>query len=167
VHLVAVVSDTHMPARARALPADCVERLLRADLIVHAGDHADAASVAALQALGPPVVAVHGNVDTEEVRRLLPEVARVRVGTLEIGVVHDAGPAAGRLGRMRRRFPQAGLVIFGHSHIPLVERDAGGFTILNPGSPTDRRRQPVHTMAEVRVDDAGGVAVEVVTVGAP
>lgn len=163
---IAVISDTHMPARARALPDDCLARLGAADLIVHAGDHSDAASLRALQAIGPPVVAVHGNVDTEDVRALLPAVARVRIADgCEMAVTHDAGPAHGRLARLRRRFPEARLVVFGHSHVPLVETDADGFTILNPGSPTDRRRQPRHTMAEVEVTGSGPPAVRIVPVG--
>lgn len=146
---VGVISDTHMPRKAQVLPDACVTLLRGCDLIVHAGDHCDAASLVALRAIGPPVVAVHGNVDGEDLRRALPATATVQVAGHVLAVVHDAGPAAGRLARLRRRFPEAGVVVFGHSHIPLVERADDGFLILNPGSPTDRRRQPRHTMARL------------------
>jgi len=164
---ICVISDTHMPRRAHTLPAACRARLARADLVIHAGDHSDAASLAALRAIGPPVVAVHGNVDGEDLRRALPATAGVEAAGLRIAVVHDAGPAAGRLARMRRRFPDAGLVVFGHSHIPLVERAPDGFAILNPGSPTDRRRHPHHTMAEVEVAPGAAPRIAIVTLDGP
>jgi putative phosphoesterase len=109
----------------------------------------------ALEALGPPVLAVHGNVDSRELRRALPAQRIVEADGARIGMVHDAGPAAGRLERLRRRFPGCAAVVFGHSHIPLLEVAPDGFAIFNPGSPTDRRRQPVHTMGTAEV--AGGV----------
>jgi putative phosphoesterase len=92
------------------------------------------------------VAAVHGNVDSAELRRRLPERRVVEAGGCRIGMLHDAGPAHGRLERLRRAFPDADAVVFGHSHIPLHERAPDGFAIFNPGSPTDRRRQPHHTM---------------------
>jgi predicted phosphodiesterase len=98
------------------------------------------------------VAAVHGNVDTPELRALLPETRVVEAGGARIAMVHDAGPATGRLERMRRRFPDAAAVVFGHSHVPLREQAPDGFQILNPGSPTDRRRQPQHTMGEITVE---------------
>jgi putative phosphoesterase len=159
--LLAIISDTHLPKGARRLPERCVEALRGADLILHAGDLSTAALLGQLRALGPPVVAVHGNVDSEELRRTLPEEAVVDAAGVEIVVVHDAGPARGRLARMRRRFPTAAAVVFGHSHVPLHEQD-GGFQIFNPGSPTERRRSPVHTMGVAYVAD-GRVAFELVT----
>ena len=110
-----------------------------------------------LEALGPPVAAVHGNVDEPAVRARLPaERARGRPAAPGSRLVHDAGPARGRLERLRRRFPGADAVVFGHSHIPLHERDAAaGFQIFNPGSPTDRRRQPRHTMGAADVGPDG------------
>jgi uncharacterized protein len=155
---VAVISDTHMPRRGTALPPACLERLAGADLIVHAGDHSDLDAVRRLRALGPPVVAVHGNVEEAAVRASLPGTAEVEVDGLLLAVLHDAGPEAGRLGRMRRRFPRAGAVVFGHSHIPLHEVGEDGLVLLNPGSPTDRRRQPRHSMAELVV--SGGAVRE-------
>jgi putative phosphoesterase len=161
--LLAVISDTHLPRGDRALPAACVERLRGADLILHAGDFVTAAVLADLRALGPPVQAVHGNVDDEQVRRMLPSARLVDAGGARIAMTHDAGPAGGRLERLRRRFADADAVVFGHSHIPLHERDErSGFQIFNPGSPTDRRRQPVHTMGLARVGDAGELAFELI-----
>ena len=151
--LVAVVSDTHLPRGRRALPDACVERLRGADLILHAGDFSTVGVLRQLEALGPPVAGVHGNVDEPALRRLLPERRVVEVGEARIAMVHDAGPAKGRFARARAWFPDAHAVVFGHSHIPLHERDPrDGFQIFNPGSPTDRRRQPVHTMGMARVE---------------
>jgi uncharacterized protein len=166
--LLAVISDTHLPRGSRALPDACVARLRSADLILHAGDFVTAEVLADLRALGPPVEAVHGNVDDARVRRLLPSARLVRAGGVGIAMLHDAGPATGRLERLRRRFPDAEAVVFGHSHIPLHERDAGGgaFQIFNPGSPTDRRRQPSHTMGMAKVGEDGGVTFELVELGA-
>lgn len=152
---VAIISDTHIPSKAAALPAACLERLREADLILHAGDVSDAATLAVLGSLGAPLVAVRGNVEEPEVRRRLGETEEVDAAGLRIGLVHDAGPEAGRRARLRRRFPGADLVVFGHSHIPLLDRDDDGFAIMNPGSPTDRRRQPRCSMAEIALDEAG------------
>ncbi len=123
-----------------------------ADLVLHAGDLSTAEVLEELRALGPPVAAVHGNIDSAEVRRILPERQVVDAAGARIGLVHDAGPAQGRLGRMRMAFPECDAVVFGHSHIPLHEEE-DGFQIFNPGSPTDRRRQPRHSMGLARVTD--------------
>jgi len=160
---LAIVADTHLPRGSRALPEACVERLRGADAILHAGDFTALAVLRELEALGPPVHAVHGNVDGPDLRALLPEARIVPAAGARIAMVHDAGPAAGRLARMRRRFPGAEAVVFGHSHIPLHER-AGAFEIFNPGSPTDRRRQPTHTMGMATVRD-GRLAFELVDLG--
>jgi len=149
---LAIISDTHLPRRARALPAACVARLRAADLIVHAGDFVVRSVLDEIEALGPPVVAVHGNQDDGELRELLPAERTIETGGARIGLIHDAGAARGRLERMRRRFPDCEAVIFGHSHIPLHEQAPDGFQIFNPGSPTDRRRQPEHTMGVAAVD---------------
>jgi uncharacterized protein len=133
-------------------------RMRSADLIVHAGDISTAEMLSEIEALGPPVVAVHGNTDTEELRSRLPEAHVVELDGIRLAVVHDAGPSKRRLERMRLRFPDAGAVVFGHSHIPLHE-ERDGFQIFNPGSPTDRRRQPRHTMGIARVED-GRIAFE-------
>lgn len=149
---IAVISDTHLPRRGLVgLPPACRAALAGADLVIHAGDLADMQALAMLRALGPPLVAVHGNADDAAVRAALPASAQVEVLGLTIAVTHDGGPEKGRLRRLRRRFPDAGAVVFGHSHIPLHQVEEDGFLILNPGSPTDRRRQPRHSMAEIRV----------------
>ena len=158
--LIAVISDTHLPRGARRIPDACLERLRAADLILHAGDFVSLAALEELRGLGPPLHAVHGNVDEESLRRLLPGATEVQTGGARIGMLHDAGPATGRLERMRRRFPRADAVVFGHSHIPLHE-EADGFQIFNPGSPTDRRRQPIHTTGLARVED-GRISFEIV-----
>ena len=153
---LAVVADTHLPRGSRRLPQACVERLRAADLVLHAGDFSTAAVLDELEALGPPVAAVHGNVDEPALRERLPSERVVVAGGARIGLIHDAGPARGRLERLRRRFPRADAVVFGHSHIPLHEVDAArGFQIFNPGSPTDRRRQPRHTMGAAEVGPDG------------
>lgn len=152
---IAVISDTHLPARGRTLPPDCIERLAGADLIIHAGDWSDLATVRLVRGLGPPVVGVHGNVDEQAVRRALPATATTEAAGVRIAVVHDAGSAARRREALRRRFPEARIVVFGHSHIPLLDTAPDGFMIVNPGSPTDRRRQPRHTMAMIELRDGG------------
>jgi len=158
--LIALISDTHMPRGARRLPAACVEWIARADLVLHAGDFTSATTLAEIELIGPQLLAVYGNVDGEELRRRLPAERTVDAGGARIALTHDAGPAEGRLARMRRRFPEADACVFGHSHIPLHE-ESDGFQIFNPGSPTERRRSPHHTMGLVRVGD-GGVAFELV-----
>ena len=151
---LAIIADTHLPRGRRRLPDACVARLRAADLILHAGDLVEESVLDELLALGPPVHAVHGNVDAPAVVARLPERTIVEVAGVRIGMVHDAGPARGRLERQRAAFPDCAAVVFGHSHIPLHERSFdAAFQLLNPGSPTDRRRQPVHTMAD-------GVVVE-------
>jgi uncharacterized protein len=152
--LIAVISDTHMPRGARRLPRVCVERIAAADLLLHAGDFSTLEVLRELEAIGPPLAGVHGNVDSAELRRLLPEERVVEAEGARIGLLHDAGPRTGRLERMRRRFGErADVVVFGHSHLPLHERADDGFQILNPGSPTERRRAPAHTMGLIRLAD--------------
>jgi putative phosphoesterase len=133
-----------------------------ADLIVHAGDFTTEEVLTDIEALGPPVVAVHGNVDSLELQRRLPPEQVVELDGISIGVVHDGGPSRGRLERLRRRFPGAAAVVFGHSHMPLLERAPDGFQIFNPGSPTERRRAPAHTMGIARVE-RGSVSLEHLT----
>ena len=150
---VAVVADTHLPRGSRRLPDACLHRLAAADLILHAGDVTVRAALAELEAIGPPVTAVRGNADEPELAALLPEQAIVEVGGARIGLVHVPGPRAGREARLVARFPDCGAVVYGHTHVPQVER-WGGVWILNPGSPTERRRAPAWSMLELRV--AGG-----------
>jgi uncharacterized protein len=147
--LLAIVSDTHATT-LRRVPPGCLERLAAADLILHLGDFTEPAVLEELLALGPEVAAVHGNVDTPELRRMLPEARIVQADGARLALVHDAGPARGRLERLRARFPEADAVLFGHSHMPLHER-RDDFQIFNPGSPTQRRKAPAHTMGLARV----------------
>jgi uncharacterized protein len=152
--LIAVISDTHLPRGTRRLPDACVERIAAADLLLHAGDFSTLDVLRELERIGPPVAGVHGNVDSAELCRLLPEERVVEAGGIRVAMLHDAGPRAGRLERMRRRFGErADIVVFGHSHMPLHERAGDGFQILNPGSPTERRRAPTHTMGLIHVEN--------------
>ena len=148
---IAILADTHMPRGSRRLPALCLSHMRRADLIVHAGDFIAAAVLVELESIGPPVAAVYGNVDEEALQEKLPEERVVDVAGARLGVVHDAGPARGRLDRLRRRLPGADAVVFGHSHLPLHER-VGDFEIFNPGSPTERRRAPHRSMGLATVE---------------
>jgi putative phosphoesterase len=154
---VAILSDTHFPRRGRRLSPAVLEHLEGATAIVHAGDLCDAEALEELLAVGPPVHVVLGNND-DALEERLPEQLSVTIAGMRIGIVHDAGPRAGRLNRMRRRFPRHDAVIFGHSHIPLHERaDEDGFQIFNPGSATDHRgRWPVHTVGELVIRDGAG-----------
>jgi putative phosphoesterase len=148
--LIAVIADTHLPRGTRRLPDACVERLRHADLILHAGDFTSVAFLEELRGLGPPVEAVYGNMDEPALRASLPKELVVEAEAARIGIVHIPGPAAGREARLAARFPGCDAVVYGHTHIPQVER-TGETWILNPGSPTERRRAPVHTMLELRV----------------
>lgn len=139
-----------MPKGSRSLPDECVERLRGADLILHAGDVVSAAFLAELRALGPPVEAVYGNMDDVALRSSLPMERIVEVGETRIGLVHIPGPLAGREKRLVARFPGCGAVVYGHTHVPQVGRHEGVW-ILNPGSPTERRRSPTRTMLELTV----------------
>ncbi|HEU5214156.1 MAG TPA: metallophosphoesterase family protein, partial [Gaiellaceae bacterium] len=144
------ISDTHLPRGARRIPEACLERLRASELILHAGDVTAASVLAELEAIGPPVHAVHGNMDDAELRELLPEARVVDVGGLRIGMTHDPGPGAGREERLLRRFPGCAAVVYGYTHQPQLER-VGEVWILNPGSPTERRRAPSHTMLVLEV----------------
>jgi putative phosphoesterase len=158
---LAVISDTHMPRARRRLP---VAHLVGADAILHAGDLMERSVLEELEALGPPVHAVHGNVDEPWLQARLPLERTLELAGVRIAMLHDAGPARGRLERLRRRFPEADAVIFGHSHIPLHETGADGLQIFNPGSPTDKRRQPAHTLGIAHVRD-GRVTFELIRLG--
>jgi putative phosphoesterase len=159
---IAIISDTHMPRGDRAIPPGCLDRCREADAILHAGDLSDVSVLELLRALGPPVHAIHGNVDTAAVRALLPPRVERRFQGVRLGMIHAPGPTAGRLERLRAAFPDCQAVVFGHTHMPEhAERD--GFQIFNPGSPTERRRAPVHTMGMARIVD-GAVTFELIVV---
>lgn len=147
---VVAIADTHAPRRWRGCPPAVADALSGADLILHAGD---LCTVAVLDELAEyaPVHAVVGNNDRPEVlARGLPETLILDLDGLSVGMIHDAGPAKGRPARLRRRFPEADLVVFGHSHIPL-DQTGDGVRIFNPGSPTDRRRQPHGTVGVLEI----------------
>ncbi|KLL10829.1 metallophosphoesterase family protein [Protofrankia coriariae] len=145
-----LLADTHVPARARDLPAPVWAAVDDVDIVVHSGDWIDVALVEQLRARAPHLIGCFGNNDGPEIRKLLPEVARADLDGVRTVVVHETGTATNRNQRISLRYPDADLVVFGHSHIPwdaTVERPDGGgpVRLLNPGSPTDRRRQPHHT----------------------
>ena len=160
---VVALADTHAPRRWKSCPAAVAEQLRRADLILHAGD---VCTVAVLDELSgyAPVLAVLGNNDGPDVAEWgAPETLQADLDGLRVAMLHDSGATPGRLRRMRLRFPDAGLVVFGHSHIPLDE-SGDGLRILNPGSPTDRRRQPVGTMAVLTIESGHLVEARIVPV---
>jgi putative phosphoesterase len=160
---VAVLSDTHAPRHWKACPPEVARRLDGVDLILHAGDVCQATVLEELAAFAP-VRAVLGNNDGPDVAAWgAPDTLRLDLDGLPAAMVHDAGPAPGRPRRLRRRFPGAELVVFGHSHIPL-DLTADGVRIFNPGSPTDRRRQPRGTMGLLRVEDGRLVEAGIVPV---
>jgi uncharacterized protein len=149
---VAVLSDTHSPRRWKRCPSAVAEVLLGADVILHAGDVCTAATLDELSAFAP-VHAVLGNNDGPDVAAWgAPETLEVVLDGLPVAMIHDSGPRTGRPARLRRLFPHAALVVFGHSHIPMDETHDGQ-RIFNPGSPTDRRRQPHATMGELVIGD--------------
>jgi len=153
---VVVLSDTHAPRRWRVCPPQVAGHLRRADLILHAGDVCTAGVLDELSGYAP-VRAVLGNNDGPDVAAWgAPPALELDVGGLAVAMVHDSGPATGRAARLRRQFPGAALVVFGHSHIPL-DQEAWKFRIFNPGSPTDRRRQPQGTIGLLRIE-AGELA---------
>jgi putative phosphoesterase len=150
--LIAVLGDTHMPKGGRRMPDRCAELIGESEAVLHTGDFFGIGTLREIEALCPgPVHAVHGNVDDAELRELLPETLEVELAGARIAMIHDAGGAKGRVGRMRRRFPDADAVVYGHSHLPLHEEE-DGFQIFNPGSPTERRRAPRHSMGLLRTE---------------
>ena len=154
--LAVVLADTHIPRRARALPEGLSPYLRQADLVLHAGDLLQAPVLDELSAYAP-VFAVRGNVDLPEVN--LPEIHEFSFGGARIAIIHDSGRKEGRRKRLKKRFPEARAIIFGHSHVPFME-DEDGLLLLNPGSPTDRRRQPHHTFALLWAEE-GSVWAEI------
>jgi putative phosphoesterase len=154
IRLVAM-SDTHLPRRAKDLPAALWETVDAADLVVHAGDWCTADLLDALEARSARLLAVAGNNDGPELWARLPEVARAEIGGLRIAVVHETGASAGRERRCAAAYPDTDVLFFGHSHIPWDTTADTGLRLLNPGSPTDRRRQPHHTYLTARIRDGG------------
>ncbi|MFD6757609.1 metallophosphoesterase family protein [Streptomyces roseolus] len=155
-----LVSDTHVPLRARRLPDELLRETDRADAVIHAGDWVDVATLDLMEGRAQRLIGVFGNNDGADLRERLPEVARVELGGLRFGVVHETGPARGREARCAALYPDLDVLVFGHSHIPWDSEAPGGLRLLNPGSPTDRRRQPHRTFMTCAVAD--GVLGEVV-----
>lgn len=149
---VLLISDTHVPGRARALPTAVLHAADAADLIIHAGDWVAASVLDELSAHGE-VLGVHGNNDGPDLRARLPEVARREIDGLRFAVVHETGQKSGRGSRMDAAYPDTDVLVFGHSHIPWNTVSPRGMRLLNPGSPTDRRRQPACTMMTLTVQD--------------
>jgi putative phosphoesterase len=155
-----LLADTHVPRRARDLPVQVWDEVEQADLVVHAGDWVDVALLDALEARAARLLACWGNNDGPELRARLPEVARLEVEELRLGVVHETGAAAGRERRADAMHPDVDVLLFGHSHIPWDTTTPRGMRLLNPGSPTDRRRQPHCTY--LTADVTGGALSHVV-----
>jgi putative phosphoesterase len=148
-----LISDTHVPKRARDLPAPVWAEVDRADVVVHAGDWVEASLLDALETRSQRLIACWGNNDGTELRRRLPERADATLGGLRFTVVHETGAATGREARMAKQYPDTDVLVFGHSHIPWDTTAKTGLRLLNPGSPTDRRRQPYCTYMTATVDN--------------
>ena len=160
-----VLADTHAPRRWRRCPLVVAEYLRGADLILHAGDVCTASLLDELSGYAP-VRVVRGNNDGPDVAAWgALETLELDLAGLAVAMVHDSGPTAGRSARLRRRFPAARLVLFGHSHIPL-DQAGDGIRIFNPGSPTDRRRQPQGTLGLLHIDDGLLIEARIITVDA-
>jgi putative phosphoesterase len=149
-----LIADTHVPTRARSLPPAVWEAVAQADVVVHAGDWVVPSLLDELQERAARLVACWGNNDGDELRRRLPERADVTLEGLRFTVVHETGASGGRDARMARLYPDTDVLVFGHSHIPWDATAATGLRLLNPGSPTDRRRQPFCTYITATVSEA-------------
>ncbi|WP_292762174.1 metallophosphoesterase [Microbacterium sp. UBA3486] len=147
-----LLADTHVPKRAKRLPDAVLRAVDDADIVVHAGDWVDTATLDLLESRARVLHGVFGNNDGDELRTRLPEVARFAVEGVEVAVVHETGPSRQREARMDAAFPGTDLLVFGHSHIPWDTVSPAGMRLLNPGSPTDRRRLPVCTMMRVGIE---------------
>lgn len=156
---VLLIADTHVPKRARDLPPELWEAVERADVVLHAGDWVSNDLLDALEQRARRLIGVFGNNDGPALRARLPEVARANLGGLRFAVIHETGAAAGREQRCARQFPDVDVLVFGHSHIPWDTIAGTGLRLLNPGSPTDRRRQPHCTWMTAEV--VGGELNEV------
>ncbi|MEU8222544.1 metallophosphoesterase [Kribbella sp. NPDC048915] len=148
-----LISDTHLPVRAKKLPAPVWEAVDDADVVIHAGDWVSVDLLDELESRAARLIGCWGNNDGPELRARLPEVARVTLEGLELAVVHETGPAQGRETRCEAAYPGLDLLVFGHSHIPWDTTTPGGLRLLNPGSPTDRRRQPYCTYQTATITD--------------
>jgi uncharacterized protein len=150
-----LIADTHVPKRARELPGRVWDEVARADVVIHAGDWVDVALLDQLESKAERLVACWGNNDGPALRARLPERADVELSGVRFTVVHETGAAAGREARMANQYPDTDVLVFGHSHIPWDTTATTGLRLLNPGSPTDRRRQPYCTYMTADLDDGG------------
>ena len=148
-----LIADTHVPKRARDLPEQVWDEVDDADVVIHAGDWVDPELLDTLEARSRRLVACWGNNDGDELRARLPERADATLGGVRFTVVHETGASGGRDARMAKAYPDTDVLVFGHSHIPWDTTAATGLRLLNPGSPTDRRRQPFCTYMTAVVDD--------------
>src|SRR6266511_1088940 len=155
-----LTADTHVPKRAKDLPAALWRAIDAADVVVHAGDWVDVALLDAIEVRAARLIGVVGNNDGPALSARLPEVARAELDGLKLAVVHETGPATGRERRCAHRFGDCDVLVFGHSHIPWDTVAPSGLRLLNPGSPTDRRRQPTGTYLTATITDGALVAVE-------
>lgn len=162
-----LVSDTHVPKRARALPDQVWAAVADADVVFHAGDWVTAELLDDFERRSRRLVGVYGNNDGADLRQRLPETVSVSLVGVRFSMIHETGPAKGREERCEALFPDADVLVFGHSHIPWDTTTAGGLRLLNPGSPTDRRRQPVCTYMTAAVDNGRLLEVELVEVRTP
>jgi putative phosphoesterase len=156
-----LMSDTHLPKRAKDLPPQLWSAVDTADVVFHAGDWVDEETLDRLEARSARLIACWGNNDGADLRARLPEVARATIGGLRFAIVHETGAAAGRERRMDEAFPDTDVLVFGHSHIPWDTMTPRGMRLLNPGSPTDRRRQPHCTYLTATVADGALTRVTV------
>jgi uncharacterized protein len=148
-----LIADTHVPKRARDMPAQVWDEVARADVVLHAGDWVEPALLDALEEKADRLVACWGNNDGAELRARLPERADVELAGVRFTVVHETGGSVGRDARMAKLYPDTDVLVFGHSHVPWDTTAATGLRLLNPGSPTDRRRQAFCTYMTATVDD--------------
>jgi hypothetical protein len=147
-----LIADTHLPQRAKDMPAAVWEQAEAADVVIHAGDWVDVRLLDELERRARKVIGVYGNNDGAALRARLPEVATAELAGVRFAVVHETGQASGRERRCATAYPDADVLVFGHSHIPWDTTAEGGLRLLNPGSPTDRRRQPHCTYLTAEVD---------------
>lgn len=159
------ISDTHVPHRARDIPAELWAAIGTADVVFHAGDWVSTGFLDRIEASAARLVGVHGNKDEDALRARLPEVARVVIEGIRFAVIHETGATAGREARCQAQFPDADVLVLGHSHIPWDTTTPRGLRLLNPGSPTDWRRQPAGTYLSAIAHE--GVLREVTLVAVP
>ncbi|MGA8251373.1 MAG: metallophosphoesterase [Mycobacterium sp.] len=155
-----LIADTHIPKRTRDLPAQVWDEVAKADVVIHAGDWVEPDLLDKLEARAARLIACWGNNDGSALRQRLPERADATLAGVRLTVVHETGAAAGREARMSRLYPDSDVLVFGHSHIPWDTTTDTGLRLLNPGSPTDRRRQPFCTYMTARIDDGALKDVE-------